>query len=86
MLSVGEDFSSPTGGCCLGLELHFQGELMLPWNVVRVGLRNLSEARVTKRISRLAILQIEVGRVGDVECLHTELHVHPFRDRKVLEE
>jgi len=31
-------------GCCRRLELPLEGELVLPWGIVRIGLRNASEA------------------------------------------
>src|ERR1700677_2209996 len=80
-------FPSPTGRCCFRLELHFEDELILPWNVVRIVLGYRTKGRVAKLlVSAIGVVDVEVRRVGDVQGFDTELQVHTLRDRKVLEE
>jgi hypothetical protein len=60
--------------------------LVLPWGIVRIGLRNASEGRVAEASAAAAVSDVEVWCVGDIEAFYAELHVDTFRDRKVLEE
>ena len=73
-------------GCCPRSELPLERELVLPWGIVRIGLRNASEGRVAEACAAAAVSDVEVGCVGDIEAFYAELHVDTFRDRKVLEE
>ena len=45
------------------LEVHFQGELILPWGVVRIGLRDTSESRIPEACSAATVSDVEVWRV-----------------------
>jgi hypothetical protein len=49
--------------CCLGLELRFESKLILPWGVVRIGLRNLSESRIAEARPAAAVSDVVVWRV-----------------------
>ena len=69
------------------LELRFESELILPWGVVWIGLRDASEGSIAKLlVAGVVVCDEEVRRVGDVERLCTELQVHSFRDREVFED
>jgi hypothetical protein len=69
-----------------GLELRLQSKLKLAWSIVRIGLRDASEGRVSEACSAAAISNVEVRSVRNVEALCTELHLYTFRNRKVLED
>jgi hypothetical protein len=49
--------------CCLGLELRFDGKLILPRGIVRIGLRNLSESRIAEAYPAAAVSDVVVWRV-----------------------
>src|SRR5246127_5319067 len=68
-----------------GLEMYFESELILSRRVIRIRLGNTSERRIAETCPTAAVADVEVGRIGDIETLGTELHLHPLGDRKVLE-
>jgi hypothetical protein len=60
--------------------------LLLPWNVIPIGLRDGSEGGVSDTCSAAAICDVEVRRVRDIEALGAEQQLYTFLDRRVLEE
>ena len=82
----GGDIVSAAGLAFYHLELQFESELILPWNVVRICCRNRAEGRVAERLVAAVVVRYEeVRRVGDVEGFHAELHVHTLSHREVFE-
>ena len=79
------EFSSPTG-CCLGLELRFEGELIETRGIVRIEVTNYSEVSAAKLSTAVPQREDEAGSVADVVGLRTELHVHALGHSEVLEE
>ena len=65
--------------------MYFESELILSRSVIRIRLGNTSERRISEACPTAAIANVEVGRIGDIEALRTELHLHTLGDRKVLE-
>lgn len=75
-------------GCCRRLELDFEGEFVLPWGVVRIGLRNaaeggVAEGGVAEACAAAAVSDVEVGCVGDIEAFYAELYVDSGKDKIV---
>jgi len=72
------------------LELQLQGKLQLARNVVWIALIELTEGSVTLPGSTGAIvdvvLEVETGRVGDVESLCPKLQLQRVVDWEVLEQ
>ena len=68
------------------LEVRLEGELIFPGGVVRIGLRNGSEGRVSEACPTAAISDVEIRCVRNIEALRTELDLYTFRDGKVLED
>ena len=58
---------------CVELELRLESELIFSRSVVRIGLRDPSEGRVSEACSAAAISDIKIRRVRDVEALCAEL-------------
>src|ERR1700733_13446231 len=71
---------------CVELELRLERELIFPWRVVRISLRDASEGRISEACSAAAISDVEVRRVRYIEALCAELQLYTFLDRKVLED
>src|ERR1700722_1010467 len=83
----GEDLSPPTRqACCGGLELRFQSELVETRRIVRIEVANYSEVSAAKFSTTVPQREDEARGVADVVGLRTELHVHAFGHREVLEE
>jgi hypothetical protein len=70
-------------GCCRRLELDFEGEFVLPWGIVRIGLRNAAEGGVAEACAAAAVSDVEAGCVGDIEAFHAELYVDSGKDKIV---
>lgn len=68
------------------LEVGLESELILPWCVVWIGLRNSTECRVSEACAATAISDVEIRRVGDIKALGPELHLQTLRDGEVLED
>jgi hypothetical protein len=70
----------------LRLELRFEGELILPWNVVRIVCGDRAKGVVAKRlVSDVGVVDVEIRRVGDVKGFDTELQVYTLRNGEVFE-
>src|SRR5579863_9077938 len=66
--------------------MDFESELILSRRVIRIRLGNASERRISEACPAAAIADVEVGCIGDIEALRTELHLHALGDGKVLED
>src|SRR3984885_6240530 len=69
-----------------GLKLRFEGELVETRGVVRVEVADHSEVSTAKFRTAIPQRKNEAGCVADVVGLRTELQVHAFCHREVLEE
>src|ERR1700733_10590203 len=69
-----------------GLKLRFEGELVETRGVVRIEVANHSEVSTAEFRTAIPQRKNEAGCVADVVGLRTELQVHAFCHREVLEE
>src|SRR5579863_3762488 len=66
--------------------MYFESELILSRRVIRIRLGNTSERWISEACPTAAIANVEVGRIGDIETLRTELHFYAICNGKVLED